>query len=207
MGDVAPGDSGSFRCHVIPACRLCGKTSQVHIRIDASTDPLILHYCAACADEEQLPAGKSNTGGHLAAISTFAGSFLMFVSLAPNLLRSEFADVLADQIYLGPALAATLLFIGAVTRVPSLIIMGLFAGGLSFLAGNAVSWGISNRSWQITGCIAGAIMCGLGLGGARVIYQKKEYKSFKINVLDKDAIDSKSGLRKRVRDTFHNIIS
>lgn len=126
------------------------------------------HLCLRCADAGDVPAVRSERRLHYAAILLVVGLLVLVVSSAADVLQFGDAAGFGKWQILGVLLAGFLLLIGTMTRIFTLLAIGLITGVLTVLAdwlgfGNAEGFGFQ----QIGGCLVGIALIAAGLLVAR----------------------------------------
>jgi len=151
-------------------CEKCGAPLSVTGADKEAPDPTMPLLCVLCAADDQQAGPRRARGANRAAILLCVGLFVLVISAAADWLAFGSSEGFGWQQLLGLGLAGILLLIGAVVRIPTLSVIGLFIGLLTVLAdwlglGNAPGFG-----WhQVSGSLLGAALIAAGLVVARTM--------------------------------------
>ena len=151
-------------------CEKCGAPLSVTGKAEEAPDPVRPLLCVLCAAHDQEAGPRRARGANRAAILLCVGLFVLVISAAADWLAFGSSEGFGWKQLLGLGMAGILLLIGALVRIPTLSVIGLFIGLLSVLAdwlgfGNAEGFG-----WQqMAGCALGAALMALGLVFARAV--------------------------------------
>lgn len=150
------------------ACDLCGTPAVVHIGGDMEMHPRLRHLCAACADAEELARPDRDRRLDHAAVLVAVGFSILFISVFADVLAFGGSEGFGWKQWAGMALAGILVMVGVAMWIPTVLVIGLFVGGLTALAdylgfGNASGFGLQ----QIGGALLGLGMVMVGFKTAR----------------------------------------
>jgi hypothetical protein len=149
-------------------CRRCGAPLTP---ADAKPQPpgaIETSLCPQCASDAASARSLQRGGLNAAAVLLSVGAFVLFMSALADWFAFGSAEGFGWKQLLGLGLGGILFLTGAVTRVPTLFVIGLIFGLLALLAdwlgfGSAPGFG-----WhQISGCVLGGVLITLGLLRAR----------------------------------------
>ncbi len=141
-----------------PTCDDCGEPARVHITDDAGPEPTMRHLCFACADREEAASTRRERGLDRAAIVLTVGLLVLVLSAGADVFRFGRSEGFGASQITGMALAGFLIIMGALTRVSTMLVIGVLAGGLTLLAdwlglGRSEGFGIQQWSGSAVGLL------------------------------------------------------
>ncbi len=117
-----------------PVCERCGEPALVHITSEASSGPTMRHLCLRCADAEQPDRPARDRFLNYGAILFSLGAFVVLLSAFADVLRFGRSEGFGPRQAVGLGIALVCIFTAAIVRVPTLMVFGILAGGLTILA-------------------------------------------------------------------------
>ena len=147
-----------------PGCDRCGQRAIVHISAFPGNARLVRHFCLACADDEVYRAAIRQQRVNFSAVILCVGLIVLVLSLSADVLAFGNSEGFGWQQRTGWAIGAALFLIGAIVRVGTLVVIGLFAGTLALLADwLAFGSGQGFGRQQFAGVLLGIAVSVLGL--------------------------------------------
>ncbi len=153
-----------------PVCERCGRPAIVHISTGEASGSGMRHLCLECADREDIAVRRQERGLNHAAILIVAGLIVLVISLFADVLRWGEGEAFGYKQMAGLVLAGGGVLVGAVTRIPTLFVVGLLVGGLTLSAdyigfGKSPGFGLE----QVAGTAVGILLAAAGglLAGRR----------------------------------------
>lgn len=138
-----------------PRCDVCGEPAYTHISNMVGGQLQMRHLCDACTDlhNAQLVPGQRRSEG---SILILIGLFVITLSILADWCAFGSSAGFGWRQAAGVGLAALMFLLGAVIRVPGLIITGVLAGLLALLAdwlgfGNTPGFGWQQRIGTVLG--------------------------------------------------------
>ncbi len=154
--------------YVKPVCEICGVPAVVHINDQASEGATMRHLCFQCADREDMSSATRTRRLNFGAVLAAVGLMLLVISLLADVLAFGDAEGFGWQQLSGVALAGILVLVGAVMRIPTLLVAGLIGVVMTILADWLAFGSAEGFGWrQILGCVVGLILVVSGVSLAR----------------------------------------
>ena len=150
-----------------PGCERCGQPAIVHITSEGNAGG-VRHLCLDCADREDAMVRRVERGLNHAAILIVTGLMGLFISVFADVLNWGEGQAFGYKQLVALVLAGGGVLVGAVTRIPTLYVVGVITGGLTLVA-DWVQFGKSpGFGWeQMTGTVIGILLIIAGVGLAR----------------------------------------
>ncbi len=150
-------------------CDHCGLPATNHRSTMAGGELVMEHMCSACIEAQQGSKDTKKRRRGQGVVLLAVGLFILLNSLLADILRFGKSAGFGVYQWIGLILAAFLLLVGSLVRVPAIIVSALAIGGLSLLAdwlhfGSGAGFGKA----QSLGCGIGLIMVLTGLAVARL---------------------------------------
>ncbi len=148
-----------------PPCDLCGQPANVHISDILAGEQVTRRFCPDCADlipdkDSAQPVRRSAQ----AAVLLVVGGLILFISLLADVLQFGGSQGFGIQQQVGVLLGAIMLLLGAVTRTPTLLVIGVISAGLAFLADWLAFGSSGGFGWQQAGgSVTGAALMAFGM--------------------------------------------
>ena len=145
-------------------CERCKAPALVHITTDDGNGMTVHHFCLKCADEEPLVPRLIDNRVNYAAILIVTGLLVLLISVGADVLAFGSGAGFGWQQWCGIVLGCLLLITGAISRVSTLLVIGLITIIITLLAdwlgfGDTSGFGIH----QISGTLMGVVMIVAGL--------------------------------------------
>ncbi len=147
-----------------PVCERCGAPAIVHFTGEGPAACGVRHLCLDCADRRDAAPFRKERGLNHAAIVLVTGMMILMITLFADVLRFGGGQGFGFKQMIGLIFAGGGLLVGAVTRIPTLYVVGGIAGGLTLLAdyvqfGKSPGFGLE----QMTGLGVGFSILLLGM--------------------------------------------
>lgn len=147
-----------------PPCERCGAPSRVHITGRGADGRRVSHFCLDCADADEARSSRRDRGLNRALIVLAFGAVVAMISLLADQLQFGSQAGFGWKQQVGTVIGGLLVFIAVLMRIPTLLIVGLMAAGLSLLA-DLLNFGEGEDfgSHQMLGLAVGAffLICGV----------------------------------------------
>jgi len=140
-------------------CEACGGDANIHISNVVAGVVTMRHFCPDCVDDAQADRPRSQRHRGAAGMIGAVGLIALLLSVFADRLKLGSSVGFGWWQNLGVVVGAALLILGAATRAPALLIIGLIACVLAVLAdwfalGSAEGFGIL----QIAGTSLGLVL-------------------------------------------------
>jgi hypothetical protein len=145
-------------------CERCGEPANIHITSERTGAMGMRHLCLRCVEIEPAVRQRRKRAFNAGAAVMCIGAMVLFISLFADQLAFGQSQGFGQWQIFGVLMAAALVGVGAVMRIPTLMVVGLSEGCLSSLAdwldfGSSPGFGRS----QWAGSILGGVLIGVGL--------------------------------------------
>lgn len=117
-----------------PTCEKCGLPALVHVTNEVPTGATMRHLCLACADLEEQDVPHRDRFLHYGAILMSVGAVILVLSVLADYLKFGGSAGFGPKQEIGVGVAIVCFFTAALVRVPTLMVIGVFAGSLTILA-------------------------------------------------------------------------
>ena len=117
-----------------PLCERCGAPAIVHVTSEGPAGCGVRHLCLDCADREDPTVNQEERGLNHAAILIVTGLMTVVLCVFADVLRFGGGQGFGYKQIVGLVLAGGGVIVGAVTRIPTLYVVGVMTGGLALLA-------------------------------------------------------------------------
>ena len=140
-------------------CEVCGRSATVHVSNVVGGVSTMRHFCEDCVDVACIDAPNPPRQWAAAAVLGSIGLVVLLLSVFADWLRLGSAAGFGWYQQTGVVVGAVVLLLGAVARVPTLLILGMFACVLSILADWFAFGSAEGFGWQqILGTALGALL-------------------------------------------------
>ena len=151
-------------------CERCGKPANVHITGERYNGENMRHLCVSCTISEREISSSKGRSLNYGAILLSVGLFVLVISSFADILRFGSGEGFGLKQFTGLTIAGLLVLIGAVTKISTVLVIGLIGCILTVLADWLGFGSADGFGWQqLSGLILGAGLIGLGLRVARRI--------------------------------------
>ena len=142
-----------------PVCEECGASANIHRSNIIAGVPTMHHFCPDCADLPHTDESDGPRRWGMAAVLGSVGMVVLSLSVFADWLRFGGATGFGWRQEGGAVIGALLLLLGAVARVPALLIIGLITCLLSILADWCAFGSNEGFGWQqMLGTMLGACL-------------------------------------------------
>ena len=117
-----------------PVCERCGAPAIVHVTSEGAAGCGVRHLCLDCADRQDAAGHREERGLNHAAILIVTGLMILVLSLFADVLRFGGSHGFGYKQVVGLVLAGGGMLLGAITRISTLYVIGIMAGGMTLLA-------------------------------------------------------------------------
>ncbi len=154
-------------------CERCGAPALVFIGHDPDHGNVIRDFCLDCADDFDAERRRRGRGLHGPALVICLGLTLLLLSVFADALAIGKSGGLGWKQHAGVIIGGCLTLMGAVLRVPTVLLMGIEVAGLSLCA-DRLELGLQAGFGpdQLLGSVMGALIVLVGVAASR--YRRKE---------------------------------
>ena len=152
-------------------CEQCGAPANVHITDLAAGVPGMRHLCRLCADDSYTGVERvtPRVRSALAAVIITVGLYIVALSTLADILEFGGSAGFGLMQSAGLIVAGIILLLGAITKAPALLIIGLITGVLALLADWLAFGSSTGFGWQQkTGTVLGLALTLVGVAVARL---------------------------------------